>query len=113
MLLEEMIQKIAKALDDRKGHKIRILEVSEVSSVCDAFIIVSGSVSSHIEAFCDSTEECMRKAGIELRNRAGRADGGWILLDYENVVVHIFTDEMRDFYDLEHTWRDANIRSFE
>lgn len=109
MELKEQIRKITDALDDRKGHEIKVLLVSEVSSVCDAFIIVSGGSPSHLEALCDSAEECMRVNEIPLRNREGRADGGWILLDYEGVVVHIFSDEMREFYDLEHTWRDADI----
>ncbi|MBR1507370.1 MAG: ribosome silencing factor [Eubacterium sp.] len=109
MDIKERIEIIKAALSDKKATDINVLDISEKSVISDYFIIASGSNRNQIEAICDNVEEELYKVGVELRNREGRADGGWILLDYDDIIVHIFTDEMREFYDLDHTWRDAKI----
>lgn len=99
------------ALDDKKGHDIRIIDINEVSSMGDYFIIADGSNKNQVQALCDNVEEFMHKAGAKLKNREGYSNGGWILLDYYDIIVHIFVEEERSFYDLEHIWRDGKIVS--
>ncbi len=106
---DAVIQMINHALSDKKAEDIVTLHVGAVSPVCDYFIIASGSNRNQIQALCDNVEEAMAKSGISLKNREGDANGGWILLDYYDIIIHIFTEEMRHFYDLERTWRDAGI----
>ncbi len=110
--LNSMVETACEALSDKKGFDIKILDVSKLSSICDDFIIASGSNRSQIDALCSGVEEDMYKAGFKLRNREGSAMSGWILLDYNDVIIHIFSDEMREFYNIEHTWSDAEMRSY-
>jgi ribosome-associated protein len=98
---------IEDALNDKKASNINMLDVSGKTTICDFFVIASGSSRNQIEALSDNVQEKLFEAGVTLKNREGRADGGWILLDYDDVIVHIFTEEMREFYDLDHTWRDS------
>ena len=107
MELKEKVKIIDLAIEDRKGYNIKNLDVSGISSMCDAFVIASGSNKNQLQAICDAVEEKCRENGIMLREREGRAEGGWILLDYSDIIVHIFSSEMREFYNLDHTWRDA------
>lgn len=104
-----MIQTACDALLEKKAEDVVTLHVGTVSSICDYFVIASGSNKNQIQALCDNVEEAMSKAGFMMKNREGHANGGWILLDYYDIIIHIFTDEMRTFYDLERTWRDAGI----
>ena len=104
---EEMIRTAVSALQDKKGIDIVSLKIGELSPVCDEFLIVSGNSRSQVDALLDGVEEALGRAGAELISREGNSESGWILLDYGDVVVHIFTSEMRDFYNLEHTWHDA------
>ena len=102
-----MLQTAVAALQDKKGESIVCLKIGERSVIADDFLIVSGSSRSQMDALTDGVEEAMGKAGYRLREREGSSDGGWILLDYNDLIIHIFLREMRDFYDLEHTWRDV------
>lgn len=99
------------ALEEKKAHDIRILDIKSISSMGDYFVIADGSNRNQIQAMCDSVEEKMQLAGVPLKNREGYSNGGWILLDYYDIIVHIFSNEERSFYDLEHIWRDGNIVS--
>ncbi len=107
MDIKEKVEVIKAALIDKKAADINILDISEMTTIAEYFVIASGGSRLQIEALCDSVEEEMYKRNEPLKNREGRADGGWILLDYDDVIVHLFTEEMREFYDLDHTWRDA------
>ena len=111
MELIEKVKLINKAIDDRKGYNVKNLDVSGVSPMCDAFVIASGSNKNQLNAICDAVEEICRDNGMPLREREGRAEDGWILLDYSDIIVHIFSSEMRDFYNLDHTWKDAKTLS--
>ncbi len=108
---KELVKIAYNALDDKKGHDIRIIDINEVSSMGDYFIIADGSNKNQVQALCDNVEEFMHKAGAKLKNREGYSNGGWILLDYYDIIVHIFVEEERSFYDLEHIWRDGKIVS--
>ncbi len=104
---KELVKLIYNALDDKKAHDIRIIDIKDISTMGDYFIIADGSNRNQIQALCDNVEEVMHNANIKLKNREGYANGGWILLDYYDIIIHIFVEEERSFYDLEHIWRDG------
>ena len=96
-----------KALDDRKGVNIALLEIAEVTTLADHFLICTGTSNTHVKALCDSVEEALDNAGEPALRREGHRGGTWVLLDYGCLVVHVFTEETRQFYDLERLWGDA------
>ncbi len=108
---KEMVKTAVKALDDKKANDIRIIDIKDISSMGDFLVVCDGSNRNQVQAMCDNVEEFMHKEGYKLKNREGYANGGWILLDYYDIIVHIFAEEERSFYDLEHIWRDGNIIS--
>lgn len=109
----EMIKKIAKeavlALDDKKGEDIKIIDISEVSVIADYFIIASGNNQNQIQRMADEVEERIHKMGLSLKQVEGYETANWILMDFSDVIVHIFNKENRLFYDLERIWRDGRI----
>ena len=109
----EMVKKICLALDEKKANNIRIIDISDISEVGDYFIIADGSNRNQVQALCDIVEETMHESGYPLKNREGYSNGGWILLDYYDIIVHVFSYEERGFYDLEHIWRDGRTISLE
>lgn len=104
---EEMARIAYNALNDKKGEDIKVINISEVSSLGDYFIIANGNSNSQVLALVDHVEEEMQKAGYDLFQREGRSSGTWILLDFGDVVVHVFDKESRDFYNIERTWKDG------
>ncbi|MBO5425945.1 MAG: ribosome silencing factor [Lachnospiraceae bacterium] len=109
MLPRELAKIAVEALQDKKAGDIRVINISNVSSMGDYFIIADGTNSNQVQAMCDNVEEFMHRAGAKLKNREGYSNGGWILLDYYDIIIHIFREEDRSFYDLEHIWRDGEI----
>lgn len=103
----EKVMLAANALDDKKGRRIKALEVRELTSISDYFVIASGGSASQVQALADNVEEKLAEQGISPLHTEGYNAGAWILLDYGDVVVHIFSDEMREFYDIERLWTDA------
>jgi len=97
----------AKALDDKKGVDIRLLETAKVTSLADHFLICTGTSNTHVKALCDAVEKALDEAGEPALRREGHRSGTWVLLDYGCLVVHVFTEETRQFYDLERLWSDA------
>jgi ribosome-associated protein len=100
---------IYKALDDKKGLDIKILDVQELTSISDYFIIATGTSTKHASALADSVEEALSELGYEPSHKEGHRHGEWILLDYLDVIIHVFTDQTRSFYQLEKMWQDAKI----
>ncbi len=96
-----------KALDEKKGEDIKVIDISGVSVVADYFIIANGNSDSQVRALVESVEEELDKAGFELKQREGYGTGSWTLLDFGDIIVHIFDKENRLFYDLERIWRDG------
>ncbi len=108
------IAKIAyNALDDKKGMDIKIINIQEVSVVADYFMIASGSNQNQVKALADNVEEMLAKAGYEPSQVEGYKSANWILLDYHDVIIHIFNEEDRLFYDLERIWKDGKNLSIE
>ena len=98
---------VTKALDEKKGMNIKLLKIDEVSSLADYFLICTGTSSTHVKTLCDYAEYTMEQLGETMLGREGHRGNTWELLDYGSVVVHVFTDEARAFYDLERLWADA------
>lgn len=113
----EQAKKMAKiaydALDEKKGEEIRIIDISGVSVLADYFIIANGANDSQVRALVDNVEEKLHKTGCSLKQREGQGSGGWVLLDFGDVIVHIFDKENRLFYDLERIWRDGRVVEYE
>lgn len=105
--VENMVKTIYDAIDDKLGQDIAILNIGKVSSLCDYFVIASASSSRQVKAIADSVEDSMTELGVEPRGKEGREMQAWILLDYGDIMVHIFDEENRQFYNLEKLWKDA------
>lgn len=95
------------ALEDKKAEDIRIIDISEISTIADYFIIADGSNKSQIQAMADNVSEVLGRAGVTLRQMEGYQNANWILMDFQDVIIHIFDRENRLFYDLERIWRDG------
>ena len=101
----EKAKKIAALLDEHKAKDIRVLKVSEQTVIADYFVICEGTSSTHIKALCDETEHCLKEdCGVTLEHREGYSSANWILLDYGDVIVHVFDKESREFFKLEKLW---------
>lgn len=104
---KEMAKVAYQALNDKKGEDIKIIDISSVSVLADYFLIANGNSNNQVHALVDNVEEEMHKAGYALKQREGYGSGNWVLLDFGDVIVHVFDKENRLFYDLERIWRDG------
>lgn len=107
MTAQEKMKLIANVLDRKKAEDIRILNVSDLTVLADCFIICSAPSTTQVKALGDAVEEEMDKVGEALLKKEGKQGLNWILMDYGDVIVHIFYQETRDFYGLEKLWADA------
>lgn len=108
MLSSKEMAKIAyDALDEKLGKDIRIIKIDEISVIADYLIIANGNSSTQIMALSDNVELKMQQNGIEYKQMEGNRNSTWILMDYGDIIVHIFSPEDRLFYDLERIWRDG------
>jgi ribosome-associated protein len=96
----------------KKARDIKILDVNDISPITDCFVICSGNSSIQVKAIADEIEDKMAERGFDLRHKEGYSTARWILLDYDSVIVHVFRNEDREFYDLERLWADAQAVSF-
>lgn len=104
---KEMIKIIVDALNDKKAEDIRVIDISNISVISDYFVIANGSNPNQIQALVDNIEEKMGKAGYIEPKVEGYNSALWILLDYEDVIVHVFSRDDRQFYNLEKVWSDG------
>ena len=104
---KEMARIAYHALSDKKGEDIKVIDITSISVLADYFIIANGNSDSHVNALVDNVEEELHKAGYSLRQREGQASGSWVLLDFGDIIVHVFDKENRLFYDLERIWKDG------
>ena len=107
MEIKEKIKKIYEVLDKKLGEDIVVLNVASISSITDYFIIVSAATERQVKALEDAVDYELSKLGVEVRTVEGKDTAKWILMDYIDVVVHIFKNEEREFYNLERLWKDA------
>ena len=103
----EMAKLACRALDEKKGKDIKVIDIHEVSVIADYFVIASASNQNQVQAMVDNVEEMLGKAGCECKQIEGYQSANWILMDYKDIIVHIFCREDRLFYDLERIWRDG------
>ena len=104
----KLVETIVKALDEKKGMEIKVLDIHAQTGIADYFIIASGSNRNQVQAMVDSVQEDLyKKAGLEAKQVEGYQTGSWILLDYADIIVHVFDEENRLFYNLERIWRDG------
>jgi ribosome-associated protein len=104
---QAQVQTIVNAADSKQGFDIVALDVSNPMPIVDAFVIITGRNERNVQAIASEIEDEMHKAGTKLLRREGRAEGRWILLDFGDVVAHIFHEEERVYYGLERLWRDC------
>lgn len=95
------------ALEDKKAMNIRVLDIHEISPLADYFVIASGTNRNQVQAMADNVEEALGKAGFKSGKVEGYNSANWILLDFQDIVVHIFDEENRGFYNLERLWTDG------
>ncbi len=104
---KKMTTMAVNALEDRKGEDIRVLDISEISTLADYFIIAAGNNHNKVQALADNVQEVLGRAGFMTKNVEGYDSANWILLDFGDIIVHVFDSENRLFYDLERIWRDG------
>lgn len=103
----ELALLLAKTLDGKKGQDIKVLKTQELTTLCDYFVLCTATSNTQIKAMSDACEEAAEKEGEQAHHIEGHRGGTWLLMDFSSVVVHVFTDEARKFYDLERLWGDA------
>jgi len=103
----EIAEFVISALDSKKARDIKLLETTNVTILADYFVICTASSSTHLKTLSDEVEKILKENGEALRRREGNRSGGWVLLDFACVVVHLFLSESREFYSLERLWSDA------
>ena len=104
---KEVAYEVTKALDSKKGLNIKLLKIDKVSRLADYFLICTGTSNTHVKTLCDYAEYTMEQLREPMLGREGHRGNSWELLDFGSVVVHVFTEEAREFYSLERLWADA------
>ena len=104
---KKMAKLAYKALEEKKGEDIRIIDISNISVMADYFIIANGTNASQISALVDAAEESLEKEGYVVKQREGYKLSNWVLLDFGDIIIHIFDKENRLFYNLERIWSDG------
>ena len=104
---KKVAYEVTKALDEKKGMDIKLLKIDKVSSLADYFLICTGTSNTHVRTLCDYAEYTLEQLGEAMLGREGHRGNSWELLDYGTIVVHVFTEEAREFYSLERLWADA------
>ena len=103
----------AKALDSKKGRDIRVIRINDVSILADYMVIATGNSSTQVKALSEEVEEKLDQEAVSVSHIEGHRSNTWILLDYVDVIVHVFSDEARQYYDLERLWQDGEILDIE
>ena len=109
MELLNIVKQAVEALEDKKAEDITVIDISEVSSIAEYFIIANGSNVNQLTAMQDAVDEAFYKAGFRAKQIEGNRNSTWILIDYNDVIVHLFSKEDRLFYDLERIWKDGKV----
>jgi len=103
----ELVKKIVKILDSKKAEDIEVINISDLTIIADYFVICSGNSSTQVKALADEVDKVLSEQGIEPHHIEGYRGANWILMDYDDVVVHIMYKEAREFYKIERLWADA------
>lgn len=113
MNIKETAIKAADIIDGKKGKDIVILDVSKISNFTDYFVIAHGTSDRQLKTLADEVDNGMEEKGIELYHKEGKETSGWILLDYGDIIVHLFLEEQRQHYNIEKLWYDGEIIPYE
>jgi len=108
-MVEEMVKVAVKALDAKKAVDIKVIKVEDVTTIASYFVICNGTSTTHVKALADECEFQLSQNGFNIGHSEGQPEGGWILLDYYDIMVHVYTKEARSFYDLERFWKDGTV----
>ena len=103
----ETARAAAKALCERKGEDIKVIRIRDISSIADYFVIATGSSNTHVKSLADNVEFRLDNEGVSVSHIEGYRSDSWILLDYVDVIVHVFSEEAREYYSLERLWQDG------
>lgn len=109
MELLDIVKIAVEALKDKKAEDVTVIDITEVSSIADYFIIADGTNQNQLTAMQDAVDEALYKAGMQVKQVEGNSKSTWILMDYQDIIVHLFSKEDRLFYDLERIWRDGKV----
>ena len=107
MTPREIAERIVVTLDNKKGKDIRLLKTEAVTVLADYFVLCTGTGATHLKTLVEEVDEALSEAGEPPLRREGYRGGSWVLLDFGSVIVHLFSEQARSFYDLEHLWADA------
>lgn len=107
METKEKIKVIVKALDSKKAKDIKVIKIDDITSICDYFVIATGTSSTQVRTLADETDYQMGLCGVNPQQIEGNGKNSWILIDYIDVVVHVFDRQAREFYDLDKLWADG------
>ncbi|MCC5911566.1 MAG: ribosome silencing factor [Clostridiaceae bacterium] len=105
----EIVSKAVKTIDDKLGSDIVVLDLNNISTLCDYFVITSASSIRQAKSLADDVKNKLQEEEIYPSHKEGYNSGGWILLDYGDIIIHIFSKEDREFYNIEGIWKDATI----
>lgn len=109
-----LMAKIAvEAIEDKIGEDVKVIDIRAISTLADYFIIAHGKNKPHIQAIIDQVEDKLEEEGFAILNKEGYQEATWVLLDYANVIIHVFNGEDRLFYDLERIWADGKLVTIE
>lgn len=103
----ELMQKMVNTLDSKKGIDIKVLDIRNLTTMADYFVICTGTSTPHIKSLADALDEKLGEIGISFLGKEGFSTANWILMDYDSIIVHIFSSETREFYSIENLWADA------
>ena len=109
MTPKQIAYEVTKALDEKKGLDIKLLKIDKISTLADYFLICTGTSNTHVRTLCDYAEVTLQDLGETMLGREGHRGNSWELLDFGTIVVHVFTEEAREFYSLERLWADAEV----
>lgn len=107
MTLEEQVKIVVGALEDKKAVDMKTYDVRGISGLCDAFVVATGIAAPHLRGIVSGVQAAMKEAGVNSFRTSGDPDSGWIVVDYVDVVVHVFSPEARAYYALEKLWEAA------
>lgn len=108
MTQQEVLSAAVKTLDTKKAEDIKVIGIKDLTIIADYFIIANGTSSTHARSLADEVEFRLKEQGLEPRQIQGNNGSNWIILDYSDIVIHIFNKEMREFYNLERLWQDGS-----
>lgn len=110
---KEMCKIVLAALEDKKAEDVKVIDISDLTVIADYFIIAGGNNNSQIQALCDNVEKALDQSGFHMKQMEGYDTANWVLMDYGDVIVHVFDKENRLLYNLERIWRDGKTISID